>query len=293
MADDGKDKDKALPPKLAELVETTTEQHDQRALAEERLVKELKAFSEGLPYNRERIIERTQEACKRGLMAYYDLGRGLILLHEYEGQTFIQIIEAYFPGISLPAAKNYMRFARTAAKLPNFKAFCEASGGWSKGLTMLTACTEEELQEIEDSGELRGYKPDEIAMMSVRQMQRALRNAEASKEKAVATATHKLSQEKANLEDKVKGLEEELEKAPTQEDKALVLVKSADRKVMEAGALLGKISPELLGAHPTLVHLVLGVCGTAMRVLQGLEDKALAAYAAGEGMEPEEVVSDQ
>ena len=247
--------------------------------ADRALEKELKAFNEGLPYHRDRVIERTQDAFKKGVLAFYDVGRGMILLHENEPQTFAEIVGQYFPGISMRAAENYMRFARQAAVLPNFKAFCESGGNWSKGLTMLQACSGEELAEFEETGSLRGYKPDEIERLSVRQLQRALRRALEEKGKAVDRATEKLQTENRDLKEKTAGLEAELERADTPLDNALALIKAAENQVLHGLAKLAKIPEEVLAREKLVQDMVLGLLALALRTLENLETRALVAMA--------------
>ena len=174
------------------------------------LEKELKEFSGGLPYDQARIIERTQDGFRQGVHGFYLAGLGLLLIERNEDvQTFGQVLEQYFPGISRSAAYSYMRFARAASILPNFKQFCLASGGYSKGLTMLESCSGEEMAEFESTGELRGYTQDQVDRMSVRQLKQALRRAKEKAEAAVHKATEKLSQENAALKEKNELLEVE------------------------------------------------------------------------------------
>ena len=243
------------------------------------LERELKALNEGLPYDRDRIIERTQGAFKRGALAFYDVGRGLILLHDNEGHPFIHILEQYFPGISMSAAKNYMRFARQAAVLPNFKAFCESGGNWSKGLTMLQACSGEELAEFEETGSLRRYKPDEIERMSVRQLQRALRRALEEKGKAVDRATEKLKEQNLLLNEQVEGLEAELQRAGSPLDQALALIKAAENQVLGGIAKLARVPEEVLAREKVVQDMILGMLALGLRALANLETRALVAMA--------------
>jgi len=247
--------------------------------ADRALEKELKAFNEGLPYNRDRVIERTQDAFKKGVMAFYDVGRGMILLHDNEVQTFALILEQYFPGISRRAAFNYMLFARQAAVLPNFKAFCEGGGNWSKGLTMLQACSGEEMEEFEETGALRGYKPDEIERMSVRQLQRALRRALEEKGKAVDRATEKLKEQNLLLNEQVEGLEAELQRAGSPLDQALALIKAAENQVLGGIRQLARIPEEVLRREKVVQDMILGMLGLGLRALANLETRALVAMA--------------
>ncbi len=178
------------------------------------LEKELKEFSGGLAYDQARVIERTQDGFTMGVEGFYRAGLGLILIERHEGvQTYALILEQYFPGVSRRAAFNYMQFARAASKLPNFKQFCLERGGYSKGLTMLQACSEAEIQEFEESGELRGFTQEDIANMSVRTMQRALLKAKEKLVAAVKKATEKTEGENAELTEKVAALEAALKPA--------------------------------------------------------------------------------
>ncbi len=272
---------------VPEIVET--EEQRLALLAAERLEKELRVFSGGLPYDCSRVIERTQDGLKRGLGGFYDAGLGLILLHEHEGvHTYALILEQHFPGISRRAAFTYMKFSRAAAKLPNFKAFCEEKGGFSKGLTMLTACTEEELAEFEAGGDLKGYKPDEIEMMSVRQLQKALRKADDDKARAVAAATHLLESEKEALADKVEGLEAQLAEAATPVDKALGLIKAAEKRLFESFQLLGKVSLEVVAADKVTYDFLIGVLALSERVIGNLLAEVSVAGRMHTAGEPEE-----
>jgi hypothetical protein len=179
---------------------------DQHAAAAA-LEKELKEFSGGLPYDQARVIERTQDGLMQGVQGFYMAGLGMILLHEHEGETYPHILGQYFPGITYDSAKRYMKFARAASILPNFKQFCLSSGGYSKGLTMLESCSGEEIDEFEDTGELRGFTQDQVDKMSVRQLKQALRRAKDKAAEAVKKATEKLAVENVELRQKNEALE--------------------------------------------------------------------------------------
>ena len=177
------------------------------------------------------------------------------------------------------AAENYMRFARQASVLPNFKAFCEGGGNWSKGLTMLQACSGEELEEFEETGALRGYKPDEIERMSVRQLQRALRRALEEKGKAVLNATDKVLGENVALREKVEGLEAELQRAGSPLDQALALIKAAENQVLDGIAKLARVPEEVLRREKVVQDMILGMLALGLRALANLETRALVAMA--------------
>jgi hypothetical protein len=187
------------------VVATHDEQHDAARLLE----KELKEFSGGLPYDQARVIERTQDGLMQGVQGFYMAGLGMILLHKNEPYTYRVILDQYFPGIGIKAAGKYMRFARAASILPNFKQFCLASGGYSKGLTMLESCSGEEMDGFEETGELRGFTQDQVDKMSVRQLKQALRRAKEKAADAVKKATEKLAVENVELREKNAVLEVE------------------------------------------------------------------------------------
>ncbi|MCL4503843.1 MAG: hypothetical protein M1438_18625 [Deltaproteobacteria bacterium] len=188
-------------------ISEVTAAYDERQAAIKALEKELKEFSGNLPYDQARVIERTQDGFRQGAQGFYLAGLGLILLERHEAvQTFGLVLEQYFPGISRAAAFNYMRFSRAMSNHPTFKTFIYERGGYSKALTMLEACSEEEIAEFEQSGQLREFTQDEIDKMSVRQLKRALRKAKDKQAQAVKKATEKLSEENVELVKEVEAL---------------------------------------------------------------------------------------
>ena len=263
------------------------EKDDQRVVDLGALEKELKEFSGGLAYDQARIIERTQDDLKEGVTSFYRAGLGLVLLERHEGvQTFAQILDQNFPGISLRSAYNYMAFARNASKLPNFKQFCLERGGWSKGLTMLQACTEAEMENFEVSGELRGYSREEISRMSVRTLQKALLKAGEKTKMLVEKATDKVLAENVKLREENEGLKAALLEPDVQA--AFKIIREAEKKFMEGAALLRKITPELLEREETVRNLAFASAGMLGRITTQMEwnaQEALNRSLAAEGDE--------
>jgi hypothetical protein len=221
------------------------DQEDQRVKELQALERELKEFSGGLPYDQARIIENTQDGFRQGVEGFYRAGLGLILIERHEdAQTSAQILEQFFPGISRRSAESYRQFARAASKLPNFKQFCLERGGYSKGLTMLQACTEAEIQEFEANGELRGFTREEIAQMSVRTMQKALLKAKEAQQRAVEKATGKLEEENTRLKGEVEAMQAAM--APAGLEEAKRIFKQAVKHMEEAGKYLRKVDIKLL-----------------------------------------------
>lgn len=230
-------------------------QKDQHAAAAA-LEKELKEFSGGLAYDQARVIERTQDGFRQGVHGFYLAGLGLILIEKHAGvETYPQILEQYFPGISVSSAYRYMKFARFASTLPNFKQFCLERGGYSKGLTMLEACSETQIEEFDQTGELFELTQDQIDKMSVLTLKKALRRAREKEAQAVKKAVEKTAEENAALTVKVDELTTAL--ATPDLEAAKKLIKAADTKIYDALQLLRKVDWGQVNADWTLRLAVL------------------------------------
>jgi hypothetical protein len=258
---------------------------DQRVVDLEALEKELKEFSGGLAYDQARIIERTQDGFKQGVQGFYLAGLGLILMDRHEGATTLsQILDQYFPGINRRSAERYMQFVRAASKLPNFKQFCLERGGYSKGLTMLQACTEAEIEQFADTGEVRGYSMEEISHMSVRTLQKALFKAKEKAAQAVEKAVDKTLAENVKLREENDALKAAMTEPDVQV--AFKIIREAEKKFMEGAALLRKITPELLEREETVRNLVFASSGMLGRLTTQMEytaQEALNRVQAAEG----------
>ncbi len=237
------------------------------------LEKELAEFSGGLAYDQARIIERTQEGFRQGVHGFYLAGLGLILIKAHDGYTFTHILEQFFPGITYEAAKKYMRFARAASALPNFKAFCLERGGYSKGLTMLQAATEEQIQEFDDTGIILGYSQEQIDGMSVVSLKKALRRAREYTEQKVKGATYKSEKQIADQADRIRDLEAQVPKE-TPADAAFALIKRAEDKMLECFRLLNQVPDQALVDSELVRDALYAFTGMADRAIANLEIKA-------------------
>jgi hypothetical protein len=225
-------------------------QQDQHAAAEA-LEKELKEFSGGLPYDQARVIERTQDGFRQGVEGFYQAGLGLILLDRHEGvQSIGLILDQFFPGISRSSAFSYMQFARAASKLPNFKQFCKERGGFTKGLTMLQSCSEAQMEEFDETGEVFGFTQDQIDNMSVLTLKKALRRAKEKEAAAVKKATSMTAAENAELKAKVDELSIAL--AAPDLEAAVKLIRAANKKVDDALQLLRRVDWKLVSSDWTV-----------------------------------------
>lgn len=239
--------------KVAEVLEG----YDDKEKAARALEKELKEFSGGLAYDQARVIERTQDGFRLGAHGFYQAGLGLILLerhttivetspHIVETNTFEQILDQYFPGVSVSGAYRYMKFSRAMSNHPVFKQFIYERGGYSKALTMIEACTTEEISDFEETGQLRGFTQDQIDKMTVRQMKRALRQAKEKQAEAVKKATGKLTEENAELVREVEALRAAL--TPAELAAAKKVFGRVAQKLTEALNLTRKLDLRLLAS---------------------------------------------
>ena len=239
------------------------------------LEKELKEFSGGLAYDQARVIERTQDGFRAGVHGFYMAGLGLILMERHEGATTLsQVLEQYFPGVGRRSAERYMQFARAASKLPNFKQFCLERGGYSKGLTMLQSCSEAQIEEFDQTGEVFGFTQDQIDNMSVLTLKKALRRAKEKEAAAVMKATDKVLQENVNLREQVDEMAAAL--ATPDLEAAKKLIRAAGTKIYDALELLRKVNWELVSRDWTLRLAVLQKTNHIGNVVQTIEAEILS-----------------
>jgi len=248
----------------------------------EDLERELAEFAAGRPYDEARVIERTQAGFTQGVHGFYLAGLGLNLIHKHENvQTFAQIIEQHFPGISLRTAYGYMRFAKAASALPNFKQFALASGGYSKALTMLEVCSGEEVQEFETTGDVLGYTAEDLRLMSARQMRQALLRAREKEKASVRRETAKAAGEIAELRDQVRDLAAQVP-GETPVDAAMALIRRAEEKVLDGLRMLGNVERRTIATSQVVRDAIYGLSGLAYRVLENLSTEISELAAAAE-----------
>jgi hypothetical protein len=251
----------------------------------QRLAKVLADFN--LPDDQKLLIGWTQNQFEDGCKHFFLAGLGLIKLHQTKPNTYSVIIDENFPGLNLRVAENYMAASKAMINHPAFEAFKKERGAYSKILTALRICNEPELQEADKTGELRGFKMDQLAKMSVRTMQKALVRAEAKMALAVKKAraeSEPLKLENANLKAEVEGLKAAI--TDPDRDAALKIIRSAENKFIEGATLIGKISPELLERDETVRNLVFVAVDMLNRLrteMVGAAQKALDRALAAEG----------
>jgi hypothetical protein len=273
-------------PKTAEVVEI---QGRQEAQAAQRLEKIINEFMGGLPYDRDRIIERGQDGFEEGVRGFFKGGMALLILEKYEdGAALRRILNDKFPGISRSSANRYIKVARAMAEFPNFGDFVRERGGYSKGLTLLESCTPEELAEFEENGNILDYAPDQVDKMSHRQLKKAILRAREKAEADKRKATAHLSKEIAELREENLDLKAQVGAGETEADKAIKRIQGANDKILAGLGLLNKVERSLLVESAIIRDAIYGVIGLTYRALGNLEtavDTAIAEEAAREGEE--------
>lgn len=215
---------------------------------------------------------------------HFERGRRYNLMWETlqgpECPTFKAFLAQYFPEADRREVYRDMKFAVMAAELPNFRGLADCKGGWGKVEMLQDELSPEEVQELDETGNVRGLALKQIAENKTADVRKALK--EALKTNA------DLSQENAKLKEKV----EVLEVAVTEPDvqAAFKIIRSAENKFMEGAALLRKITPELLEREETVRNLVFASSGMLGRLTTQMEytaQEALNRVLAAEGGDDE------
>lgn len=166
------------------------------------------SFGEGVPYERERIVNETRFFMGEAAQAMLEAGKRLILLKEHEPHgEFLDIIQtrlqlsARTAQVMMKAAIKYNSPA-LAAKTQTFAQLGKAK------LIELMVEDDEELAALADGGTVAGLTLDEVDRMSVRELRAALR-AERKAQSDEAEAQAKLLSQK---DKKINQLAGEVEK---------------------------------------------------------------------------------
>lgn len=244
----------------------------------QKLEKALAQFN--LPSDISHLIGWTQDRFEDGARNFFLAGLGLIKLKQANPKTFSDSIEQNFPHLNLRSAENYMAYTEAIINHPAFQAFQKERGGYSKALTVLRICSEAEIQEADDSGELLGYTIDQLAKMnSVRTLEKALLRAREHEAQAVKKAVAKTAAENAELAGRVKELEAEVAAGETAADAAMKRILGANDKIFDGIRLLGKVEEVILTGDKTVRQQFIGVCEHAITILEGLSTDASHAGA--------------
>jgi len=152
----------------------------------------LQSYADNVPYDKDRVIREGKFFLRHIAAAKFELGKRLLILKEFESvQTFALIVQDEFGGMSRRSVFHYMAFAKKCMDLPKLKAYGEEN--WSKVLTLLNSCTDEQLKEIEKNG-IDGKVLDEYDGFSVREFKTLLKQYKKDAEKAIGKQIAKLEE---------------------------------------------------------------------------------------------------
>jgi len=212
---------------------------DREADEAEALERTLKPFNpDGVPYNREAVIQMGKRFANGVLGNSAGLGMCLVLLEEHEtAQALAQIRTEHFPWINQRTYQFYTLFARIAAKSPKFMKIFGHLGMMSKGMALLAGMSDPErdelLIELEETGEVKGLTEADLLGKTYRQMVMENKRLRLEVNRKVEAATEKFQKENLRLKKQNEELREEagmvagLEKELAKLDAADALVKEA------------------------------------------------------------------
>ena len=201
------------------------------------------------------LIQRDIAAnMRRSVEACLEVGRGLqVLKNACPHGEFIQRLDAL--GLERNVALRFMQSAAKFASLGSDSALTKALGNQSKLFEMLVL-DDEEIQELELTGQTGELSLDDVATMSVKELRKALRDAREDK-----TAQGRVM---ADKDAKINELSTQLAKKP------VVEVKPLDEQLkelrLEATAKAGAAEAAISGALYPAIHLLMQHEGVEQRV---------------------------
>ena len=215
------------------------------------------------------LIQRDISAnMRRSVEACLEVGRGLAVLKaacEY-GQ-FAARLDVL--GIDKYVASRFIQSAAKFSKLPS-NATLKAIGNQTKLFEMLVL-DDEQLEELELTGQTGELQLDKVATMSVKELRAALREAKAEKE-----AGDKLLEKKNQQIDKLERANERIAKLPPDEDLEKLQQEATTHLLAAQGAIRGQLRAALIAlqnhAEDNSVFMA-GMVGQLMSDLVTLRDE--------------------
>ncbi len=234
------------------LVEKERIAEEDHALVRQQIARKklLEPYSDGLPYNRERVVGEAKRHLYQSFSSAIECGKALIWIHEEEGgQTFGQIMRTYLPSTSWSTAKNFMRLARLSVEHPKLQGFIEKNR--SKAIALLEILSEEDLREFDEADSIAGMELDEAEKIPVRQFKDELR----SYTKKIERGAVQLRE----AEDKIKSLEQDI-----QDLKNPKLFGSKEEELLSVVTDLGNRFEQILLLIKTRIAYDKGTCPEAI-----------------------------
>lgn len=201
------------------------------------------------------LIQRDIAAnMRRSVEACLEVGRGLQVLKVASGHgNFIDRLDVL--GIDRHVAKRFIAAAIKFSSLPSSSALTKAIGSQSKLIEMLVL-DDEQIEELELTGQTGELSLDDVATMSVKELRKALRDAREDK-----TAQGRVM---ADKDAKINELSTQLAKKP------VVEVKPLDEQLqelrLEATAKAGAAEAAISGALYPAIHQLMQHEGADQRV---------------------------
>ena len=194
------------------------------------LRKQIEPYTDGLPYNRDRVIAIVKDKLILLKDEVVKIGKYLIWLQKEEsvqpaGLTLDRILGQYLPNFARSTALNCMRLAKLSIEHPYFY---EAIKHQTKTIALLEALTEEEIKELENGGIVADIKLDEVDRMSRRELKdhvRAYKKKDERGKEQVEELEEKLKKAKEEIEQLKNGKNDFLD-FPKEDQEALNLLSS-------------------------------------------------------------------
>ncbi len=190
--------------RTAELYEQEVKDEEKRANLSRvnNLNDELKPYSDGMAYDRDRVMHEIRFYMKQTVEGIIETGKRLVILKEKEEHgRFINCVEEL--GIARMTAWRFMAITKKLANVSRVRHLNILD--MKKGIGKLYAfldIPDDELKEFEDTGELRGLTIDEIDALPVKELKLRLRKRDKQAEQGV------LQLQEAG--DKIKDLERQI-----------------------------------------------------------------------------------
>ena len=166
----------------------------------------IEPYTDGLPYNRDRVVEKAKHLLYQSFESVIECGKMMIWIREEEsGQTFAQILNQFFPNLSKRTVTNFMRLARVSVQHPKLQGLIEKQR--SKAIALLEILNEEDLTEFDEAETIAGMAIDDVEKMSARQLKDELR----SYKKKIDRGQEQLKE----AETKIEGLKQEIHSLKT------------------------------------------------------------------------------
>jgi len=187
-----------------EIIDISPEREKQLVALDRDIKAGLQPFDLEQPYNRQIFAEMGNSLLDVHLKSKFMLGRVLIITYNNESdKTFAEVLDSFYNGLPKSTAKECMLFARKVADLPKMREFAERKGNFTKFLVLASNSTQEELNQAEKTGFLKGLPMDEIDTMTLEETKKKCRRLEA--ELAAKDAKIKKGEKQINqLEDKLR-----------------------------------------------------------------------------------------